>query len=171
MLDRQRGHASSREGGHVEAELQHGPDHLAPLSIGSRHPDVGAARIQEIDVTTVPGLPGRGDVVVHGDFGPQNALVDGSQLSALLDWEFAHLGRPVEDLAWAEWIVRMHHPDHRGELPELFAAAQLEPGWTDRHAVMVDRCTDLMLRAEGADQGDDAALWRMRLVTTESWSE
>ena len=71
------------------------------------------ARLQEIDVTAVPGLPGSGEVIVHGDFGPQNLLVDGGHVSALLDWEFAHLGRPVEDLAWAEWIVRMHHPDHR----------------------------------------------------------
>jgi len=27
-----------------------------------------------------------------------------------VDWEWAHAGNPIEDLAWCEWIVRMHHP-------------------------------------------------------------
>jgi aminoglycoside phosphotransferase (APT) family kinase protein len=41
---------------------------------------------------------------VHGDSGPYNFLVDGDQLSALLDWEFAHVGDPAEDLG----IVRVY---------------------------------------------------------------
>ena len=47
----------------------------------------------------------------HGDDGPQNLLYDSATLevTAVLDWEFARLGDPVDDLAWAEWIVRMHH--------------------------------------------------------------
>jgi tRNA A-37 threonylcarbamoyl transferase component Bud32 len=129
------------------------------------------ARLQAVDVSVVPGLPGRGEVIVHGDFGPQNLLVDRGHVSALLDWEFAHLGRPVEDLAWAEWIVRMHHPDHREELPELFEAARLEPGWMDRQVAMVDRCTDLLRRAEYAGRADSAKLWRTRLLLTEAWME
>ena len=40
-------------------------------------------------------------MIVHGDFGPQNVLIAGDNISALLDWEFAHAGQPVEDLAWA----------------------------------------------------------------------
>ncbi len=39
-------------------------------------------------------------VVVHGDFRVGNLLVDGEGLVAVLDWEFAHLGDPREDLAW-----------------------------------------------------------------------
>jgi aminoglycoside phosphotransferase (APT) family kinase protein len=48
-------------------------------------------------------------VLVHGDYGPQNLLFDADsfEVVAVLDWEFAHRGRPVEDLAWAEWIVRL----------------------------------------------------------------
>jgi aminoglycoside phosphotransferase (APT) family kinase protein len=38
---------------------------------------------------------------VHGDSGPYNFLVDGDRLSALLDWEFAHVGDPAEDLGIA----------------------------------------------------------------------
>ena len=38
--------------------------------------------------------------LVHGDFRLGNLLVDGAGLVAVLDWELAHLGDPVEDLGW-----------------------------------------------------------------------
>lgn len=38
--------------------------------------------------------------VCHGDAGPGNFLFDGSRVTALLDWEFAHIGDPHDDLAW-----------------------------------------------------------------------
>ncbi|MFO0628226.1 MAG: phosphotransferase family protein [Polyangiales bacterium] len=38
--------------------------------------------------------------VVHGDFRVGNLLVAPDGLRAVLDWEFAHLGDPHEDLAW-----------------------------------------------------------------------
>lgn len=38
--------------------------------------------------------------VVHGDFRIGNLLVDESGLEAVLDWELAHLGDPLEDLGW-----------------------------------------------------------------------
>lgn len=39
-------------------------------------------------------------VLVHGDVGFHNLLVDDERISALLDWELCHLGRPAEDLAY-----------------------------------------------------------------------
>jgi aminoglycoside phosphotransferase (APT) family kinase protein len=39
--------------------------------------------------------------VVHGDFRPGNVLYEDDRITALLDWEMAHVGDPVEDLAWA----------------------------------------------------------------------
>jgi aminoglycoside phosphotransferase (APT) family kinase protein len=40
--------------------------------------------------------------VVHGDFRVGNFLHDGAGgIRAVLDWEMAHLGDPLEDLAWA----------------------------------------------------------------------
>jgi aminoglycoside phosphotransferase (APT) family kinase protein len=44
------------------------------------------------------------DVVTHGDFRIGNVAVSDSGLEYLLDWEFAHLSDPREDLAWP--IVR-----------------------------------------------------------------
>jgi aminoglycoside phosphotransferase (APT) family kinase protein len=39
-------------------------------------------------------------VLVHGDFRTGNFLVDEHGLVAVLDWELAHLGDPMEDLGW-----------------------------------------------------------------------
>jgi aminoglycoside phosphotransferase (APT) family kinase protein len=39
-------------------------------------------------------------VLVHGDFRTGNYLADESGVTAILDWEGAHIGDPVEDLGW-----------------------------------------------------------------------
>jgi len=38
--------------------------------------------------------------LVHGDLRPGNFLYQGDQVTALLDWEMAHVGDPAEDVAW-----------------------------------------------------------------------
>ena len=43
------------------------------------------------------GLP---PVLVHGDAGQGNFLFENGRMTALLDWELAHPGDPMEDLAW-----------------------------------------------------------------------
>ncbi len=50
-----------------------------------------------------PGLT----AFVHGDCGPYNFLIDNDRLTAILDWEFAHLGDPAEDLG----IARVYAED------------------------------------------------------------
>lgn len=45
----------------------------------------------------VPAPHGR-PALVHGDIGPGNFLFDDSGITALIDWELAHLGHPLEDL-------------------------------------------------------------------------
>ncbi|MSO95687.1 MAG: phosphotransferase family protein [Thermoleophilia bacterium] len=42
----------------------------------------------------------RPHVVSHGDFRVGNLMVDDLGIVAVLDWEFAHLADPAEDLAW-----------------------------------------------------------------------
>lgn len=39
-------------------------------------------------------------VLVHGDFRNGNLMVGAEGLRAVLDWELAHLGDPMEDLGW-----------------------------------------------------------------------
>ncbi len=48
---------------------------------------------------TAPGPPERA-VLVHGDLGPGNVLHDSRRVTGLCDWELAHVGDPMEDLAW-----------------------------------------------------------------------
>jgi aminoglycoside phosphotransferase (APT) family kinase protein len=45
-------------------------------------------------------------VLVHSDFKAGNVLLDGTDVVALLDWELAHLGDPLEDLGWVTQPLR-----------------------------------------------------------------
>jgi aminoglycoside phosphotransferase (APT) family kinase protein len=57
-------------------------------------------------------------VLCHGDAGPGNFCFEGERVTALLDWEFAHLGDPLDDLAWV--AVRAHLIGGFGDLAEGF---------------------------------------------------
>jgi tRNA A-37 threonylcarbamoyl transferase component Bud32 len=67
------------------------PFHLA---VRERHPDVapriGALAAELLDTRMC---------LVHGDFSPKNVLADGDRV-CVLDWEVAHYGDPVFDLAF-----------------------------------------------------------------------
>lgn len=47
----------------------------------------------------------RKPVFVHGDVGFHNMLMDRGHLTALLDWEFSHVGDPMEDLNYCKPFV------------------------------------------------------------------
>ena len=47
----------------------------------------------------VPEIHGQ-PVLVHGDYGFHNMIIDQENVSALLDWEFTHIGDPAEDLGY-----------------------------------------------------------------------
>jgi len=43
--------------------------------------------------------------IVHGDAGLHNLMMDQGKVSVMLDWEMAHMGDPVEDLAYCRtWV-------------------------------------------------------------------
>jgi hypothetical protein len=110
----------------------------------------------------------------HGDFGPQNLLLDPVTFAAtaVLDWEFAvhPLEDPVADLAWCEWIVRTHHPGSHGALAGFFAAYGTTPSWAHRHAAMLARCQELLEFAHRWDPGGPGEqMWRQRIATTATW--
>ena len=52
----------------------------------------------------VPNRPGRA-CLVHGDIGFHNFLFDQGALSAVLDWEFAHVGDPAEELGYIRLTI------------------------------------------------------------------
>lgn len=55
--------------------------------------------------THLDDLEGRPAVRVHGDFGFHNMLMAGPKLVAVLDWEFSHIGDPVEDLVMMQPFI------------------------------------------------------------------
>ena len=126
--------------------------------------------LQALPPQLLDAAPGTGPVLVHGDFGPQNLLIapERWEVAALLDWEWAHRGQPVEDLAWAEWIVRMHHPATLPDLPALFAGYGERPAWAQRHEAMLEKCRQLLALAQ-QQEAALIALWQRRLEVTEQF--
>lgn len=79
-----------------------------------------------------PGPP----AVVHGDFRVGNLLVDPTDgLRAVLDWELAHVGDPVEDLGWL--CVRAWRFGGSGEVGGIGAVDDLLASYADAAAVPV----------------------------------
>ncbi|MFD7708312.1 phosphotransferase [Streptomyces sp. NPDC059785] len=133
-------------------------------------------RIHDIAPSVLPeDGSGADKVLVHGDFGPNNVLLDpGSfEVTAVVDWEFAHLGDPVEDLAWCEWIVRTHHSDHSHALGHFFRAYGREvPAWPVRRAAMLTRCEELRRFCDRWDpNGLGVRVWQRRAAATAGWRE
>lgn len=57
-----------------------------------------------------PPPPAQRVAFVHGDYRTGNFLyTDDGRIAAILDWEMAHLGDPLEDLAWALDPLWSHH--------------------------------------------------------------
>ncbi len=93
-------------------------------------------------------------------------------MTAVLDWEWAHAGDPVEDLAWCEWIIRMHHGAHVGALGSFFGAYGQRPAWAARQQAMVAQCRNLLALSQRREpSGTSVHLWAQRLRATESWAE
>ena len=133
-------------------------------------------RIHSIDLSAVPVVAARssGPVLVHGDYGPQNVLLDpaAGDITAVLDWEWAHAGDRLEDLSWCEWIIRMHHPAHARSLGRFYDAYGEHPAWAARHQAMNARCRALLAVSDQRDpEGQDTRLWRQRVQITQSWVE
>ncbi|GAB7183807.1 hypothetical protein ATKI12_3638 [Kitasatospora sp. Ki12] len=132
--------------------------------------------LHAVDAAVVEDGPAvAGSVLVHGDFGPHNLLLDpvGFTVTGLIDWEFAHRGEPVEDLAWCEWTVRTHHPDQAGALGELFGAyGRPAPPWPRRRAAMLTACARLEEFCRRWDpDGPGVRQWRDRGRATAGWAE
>lgn len=78
-----------------------------------------------------PPPPAQRLAIVHGDYRNGNVLHDGQgKIVAVLDWEMAHIGDPIEDLAWAmDAMWNLRDPDRaagligRDEAIEIWEAA------------------------------------------------
>ncbi|MBL7257778.1 phosphotransferase family protein [Paractinoplanes lichenicola] len=131
-------------------------------------------RLQQVDVSTVfpDTAVSTGWVVVHGDYGPNNMLFDQDtfRVTALLDWEWAHPGDRIEDVAWCEWIVRRHHPRHVDALDDLFAGYGVRPSWARRQQAAAAKCEAMVERFRNGPAAARKA-WQEHLTLTLSWTE
>ncbi len=96
--------------------------------LGQPHPVLELVRNWLID--TRP--ESRGIRLVHGDFRLGNLIVGPEGLRAVIDWELAHLGDPMEDLGWLcvkAWRFGGEPPvAGLGPYDELFAAYEAAGG-------------------------------------------
>jgi len=96
--------------------------------LGQPHPVLELVRNWLID--TRP--ESRGTSLVHGDFRLGNLIVGPDGLRAVIDWELAHLGDPMEDLGWLcvkAWRFGGQPPvAGLGEYDELFEAYEAAGG-------------------------------------------
>jgi hypothetical protein len=154
-------------GRHGQDLIDLGMGHAVMLSLGRLLCDV-----QAIVPSFYPEYQGR-SVLVHGDFGPNNVLLaeGGEDIVLLADWEWSTVGSPLTDLAWAEFIVRMHHPKHLDCLPALFEGYGTRPAWDERQAAMAERATaleDWVRSWKGTAAG---STWRRRSQAIAGWHE
>ena len=93
------------------------PDPIEGLTTPPGNPALAACELWEAEIDRIgqplpgveaglrwlrlnaPDAPPR-NAVVHGDFRLGNLIVDGDGLAAVIDWELAHGGDPVEDIGW-----------------------------------------------------------------------
>ena len=103
-----------------------------------------------------PPRPAQKLSVVHGDYRSGNFLHDGQgRILAVLDWEMAHLGDPLEDLAWCFDPLWNHFDDGRvaGTIGEDEAIAI----WERDSGLVVDRSALAWWKLFSAVKG--CAIW------------
>jgi aminoglycoside phosphotransferase len=51
-------------------------------------------------------------VLIQGDTGPGNLMYQDGKVTGVVDWELAHLGDPMDDIAWLTWRTTQHTFTH-----------------------------------------------------------
>ncbi|MET0181535.1 MAG: phosphotransferase family protein [Caulobacterales bacterium] len=66
-------------------------------------------------------------VLCQGDTGPGNFLYVGNKITGVIDWELAHIGDPMDDIAWLTWRATQHgFPDMPERLREYEKLSGIE---------------------------------------------
>jgi hypothetical protein len=154
-------------GRHGQERIDRGEGDAVMFGLGRLLRDLQAVRPRFFDEFDGAG------VLVHHDFGPNNVLFaeHDDSIVLLADWEWSTVGSPITDLAWAELIVRMHHPEHRSCLPALFDGYGARPAWAERQAAMAQRAAALEAWVRSFKGAAAAATWDRRQRSIEQWRE
>lgn len=153
------------------------PGAVATDAIEDGHADWifhGAGALLIVLADNTHRLSGDGPVAVHGDYGPQNLLVDTNRrrITGLVDAEWS--GRASDDFrhadaAWFEWIIRYHHRRLVPHLSAFYTGYGQLPQWSVRHGLMLRRCGEMIEFATGRDPAS-VAHWQERLADTRRFS-
>lgn len=81
--------------------------------------------------------PAQRITIVHGDYRVGNFLYNDSGIIAFLDWELAHLGDPIEDVAWA-CMMSFPRLGRTDRLPGLVSRDQFLRWYQERSGITVD---------------------------------
>jgi aminoglycoside phosphotransferase (APT) family kinase protein len=94
-------------------------------------------------------------VLVQGDTGPGNFMYQGDRVTAIIDWELAHLGDPMDDIAWLSWrATQQGWPDFPARLREYEAASGIEVDPIRVRYYRLNACARLGPRFGLADMGE-----------------
>ena len=130
--------------------------------------------LQDVQIESINGIRRFGsDVLAHGDFGPQNVLVarDSFEIVGLVDWEWAHFGDKFEDIAWAEWLIRMHYKAKRHMIDALYDGFGEMPVWETRHTFMIRKCEAILAFAKDDRNEQSIAMWDERIKRVRAFTE
>ncbi|MEM9621612.1 MAG: phosphotransferase family protein [Pseudomonadota bacterium] len=106
----------------IEADAQH-PQPIAAAALRWLHANLPA--------------PPEQLCLVHGDYRTGNFLYTAAgDITAVLDWEMAHIGDPLEDLAWSLDPLWSNQPDLAGRLLPRAEAMQI---WEASSGLKIDR--------------------------------
>jgi aminoglycoside phosphotransferase len=103
--------------GPVKSWPEHQRDQLAGIeslmfgAAGGNRLDPLVSRALDWLRTNVPQAEGP-VVLVQGDTGPGNFLYKDGRVTGVIDWELAHLGDPMDDIAWLSWRATQHGFTH-----------------------------------------------------------
>jgi aminoglycoside phosphotransferase (APT) family kinase protein len=104
-------------------------------------------------------------VLCQGDTGPGNFLYAGDEVLGVVDWELAHVGDPMDDIAWLSWRVTQHgFPDFPQRLREYEQLSGITVDPARVYYYRVNACARLGPWFGLADMGQAAARRRLREV-------
>jgi aminoglycoside phosphotransferase len=105
-------------------------------------------------VDHVPDYDGE-PVLVQGDTGPGNFMYVGDRVTAIVDWELAHVGDPMDDIAWLSWrATQQGWPDFPARLREYEAASGIDVDPARVRYYRLNACARLGPRFGLADMGE-----------------
>jgi aminoglycoside phosphotransferase (APT) family kinase protein len=91
-------------------------------------------------------------VLVQGDTGPGNFMYAEGRVVAVVDWELAHLGDPMDDIAWLSLRATQEpFPDFPGRLAEYerLSGNRIDPARVNYYRVMAEAKLQVMNHRPG----------------------